>query len=197
VTPFVSNPSHLRTIVPRTGQQQPQSGLPATLSAHDPFPSPQLSGQYSGSSPIIPVGLSDKELARMRAETLQAQLAAAPAELDGSGSQLPPVPVGLSAKELARMRAETLQPHPAVASSPVSDESVSRPQSPAPPSPVVATEPSATPSSPHILRTLQLQFERMRREIQQLRAERSGSEAPPSYAEREASHHSGGPGMQS
>jgi len=94
------------------------------------------------------------------------------------------------------MRAETLQSQPAVTSPvlPVLDETGPQPQSP-PPSPVVATERSATTSTPLILRTLQSQFDRMRREVQQLRAERAGYEAPPSYAEREASHRSGG--MQS
>jgi hypothetical protein len=194
VTPFVPNRLRItnRDSMPRTERQQPQPGLPGTVSIHDPFLLPQLSGQYSHSSPGVPVGLSDKELAQMRAETLYSQLAAAP---DESGSQLPSIPVGLSAKELAHMRAETLQPHPAVSSPvlPVLDESGPRSQSPGPPpSPVLATEHSATTSPPLILRTLQSQFDRMWREIQQLRAERAGFEAPPSYAEPEASHRSGG-----
>ena len=204
VTPFISNRLRInnRHSMPRTERQQPQSGLvPAsgTVSVHDPFPSPELSGQYSHSSPVVPIGLSDKELAQMRAEILRSQPAAgqAPEALDASGSQLPSIPIGLSAKELARMRAEALQSRPAV-TSPVLDESRPRSQPPRPPaSPVVATERSAATSAPLIFRTIQSQFDLVWREIQQLqvRAERAGpagSEAPPSYAEREASHRSGG-----
>jgi hypothetical protein len=141
----------------------------------------------------------------MRAEILHSQLAADPAALDETGSQLPSILIGLSSKELARMRAEALQSRPAV-TSPVLDESRPQSQPPSPPSspvvatersapqssPVVETERSAATSTPLIFRTIQSQVDRMWREIQQLRAERAGSEAPPSYAEREASHRSGG-----
>jgi hypothetical protein len=92
----------------------------------------------------------------------------------------PFVPVGLSAKELAQMRAETLRPQPAITPR-VSGESHSQ----LPPSPVATTPQSVTTSSP-IIQTVQPQFDRIWHEIQQLRAERFGSEPPPSYAEGDA-----------
>jgi len=95
-------------------------------------------------------------------------------------------PIGLSAKELARIRAETLHSRPAV-THPESDES----PSPPPSLPVATTEQRAMTSSP-MFRTLQSQVDRLWREMRQLRAERSDSEAPPTYAESEVSHHSGG-----
>ncbi len=145
ITPFIL--PHLDAIrgdpVHRMERQQQQSGHPEAAvmnaGADDPVSSSLPSGQYSQSFPFFPVGLSAKELARMRAETLHPQSAITP---------------------------------------PVPDETHSQP----PPSPVATTLQRVTTSSP-IIRTVQSQFDRIWREIQQLRAERFGSEAPPSYAE--------------
>jgi hypothetical protein len=106
------------------------------------------------------------------------------ADADGPSSSTDPatyprlspfVPAGLSAKMLARMRAETLRPQtPNVP--PTADASMSRSPSPS----VPATERRAA-ASPPMFRTVQGQFDRLWREIQQLRAEIFNSEAPPSY----------------
>jgi len=146
VTPFVSSRPEITHGDPMTGTgwQQPQSGLPATVATD--------ADAYSSSS--------------------------------GLHSQSPTsVPVGLSAKELARMRAENLRSRPAIGTIPVPSQS--------PSSPAMATEQRESSTSPPLFRTLQSQVDRLWREMRQLRAERSGSEAPPSYAEHDASHHGG------
>jgi hypothetical protein len=142
VTPFVSSYPAITHEHPMTWTewQQAQSGLPATVATD--------ADAYSSSS--------------------------------GLHSQSPtPVPVGLSAKELARMRAENLRPRPAIDAITV-----------APSLPATATEQSHSSTSPSLFRTLQSQVDRLWREIRQLQVraetpERSGSEAPPSYAEHD------------
>jgi len=78
---------------------------------------------------------------------------------------------------LARMRAETLHPRP-LYRPPTSD--VSGSQSPPPSVPAIERR-AAT--SPPMFRTMHARFDRLWREMQQLRAEVFDSEAPPSYAE--------------
>ena len=89
----------------------------------------------------------------------------------------PSIPIGLSAKILARMRTETLRPWPLYLP-PTLDASGS--QSPPPSVPAIGRRAAA--ASP-MFRTVHAQFDRLWREIQQLRAEVFNSEAPPSYAE--------------
>ena len=157
VTPFVSSRHEITHGDPMTGTgwQQPQSGLPATVvtdaDVHDPYSSP--SGLHSQSPASVPVGLSDKGLARIRAENLRSQPA------------IHTITVAL----------------PGDAS-----------RSPSPSLPATATEQRGSPTSQPLFRTLQSQVDRLWREMRQLRAERLGSEAPPSYAEHDASHHGGG-----
>jgi len=80
---------------------------------------------------------------------------------------------GLSAKAIARMRAAALSARSAI----IRTESD-------PSEPVAIGEQNAPgPTSP--LLTLQTQFDGLRREMRELRAERFASEAPPSYAEGE------------
>jgi len=142
----------------------------------------------------------EDSMPRMEGQQLQSGLpgtVAAYADAHGALPSPPPsshsVPIGLSAKELARMRAEALTSQPAEAgvTPPASDSDETESQTPSSESPVSAAERSAATSLP-IFRTMQSQFDRVLREIQRLRAERSEAEAPPSYAEREASHRSGG-----
>jgi hypothetical protein len=87
----------------------------------------------------------------------------------------------LSAKAIARMRAAALSARSAIIRT-ESNESVSQ----SPSEPVAIGEQGAPTSS---LLTLQTQFDGLRREMQELRAERfaseAPSEAPPSYAEGE------------
>jgi len=157
VTPFVSSRPEMTHGDPMTGTvwQQPQSGLPATVAtdadAHDPYSS--RPGLHSQSPASIPVGLSDKELARMRAENQLSRPAIDTVTVDlpgdASGSQSPSFPA-------------------------------------------TVTEQRGSPTSLPLFRTLQSQVDRLWREMRQLRAERLGSEAPPSYAEHDASHHGGG-----
>jgi len=157
VTPFVPNRPEMTHGNPmtRTVWQQPHSGLSATVAtdgdAHDPYSSP--SGLHSQLPTSVPVGLSDKELARMRAENLPSRPASIDAITvnllgDANGSQYPSFPAP-------------------------------------------ATEPRGSPTSVPLFRTLQSQVDRLWREMRQLRAERLGSEAPPSYAEQDASQHGG------
>jgi hypothetical protein len=153
VTPFVSSHHDIAHGDPMTGTgwHRPQSGLPATADAHDPYSSP--SGLHPQSPASVPVGLSDKGLARIRAETLRSQPA------------IHTITVALPGD-------------------------VSRSQSPS--IPATATEQRGPPTSQPLFRTLQSQVDRLWREMRQLRAERLGSEAPPSYAENDVSHHDGG-----
>jgi len=128
------------------GLRQPQSGSPgavgANADANGPSSSSTHSATYSRLFPFVPIGLSAKMLARMRAETLRPQLPDSPPTLDVSGP---------------------------------------RSQSPSAP----ATERRAA-ASPPMFRTVHAQFDRLWREIQQLRAEIFNSEAPPSYGEGNA-----------
>jgi hypothetical protein len=141
--------------MPRMVGQQLRSGLPGTAVAnantHGPLPSPPPSGPPSDS-----------------------------------------VPIGLSAKELARMRAEALTSRPTEAvvapPDPVLDSDDNELQIPS--SSVSAAERSATTLP--IFRTIQSQFDRLLHEMQRLRPERSETEAPPGYVERDVSHRSGG-----
>jgi len=123
------------------GLQQPQSGSPEAVGANadaDGPPSSIHPASYSTLSPFVPVGLSAKMLARMRAETLRPQPPDFPPTSDVSGSPSP--------------------------------------------SPSVPTIERTAATSPPMFRTVQGQFDRLWREIQQLRAEIFNSEAPPSYA---------------
>jgi hypothetical protein len=96
--------------------------------------------------------------------------------------QIDPIAIGLSAKELAQLRAATSPAQPTI-TPPVLDES--RLQSAfSPPVATTASEQRLMTSSPS-LPPVQSQLDRMWREIQQLRAERLGSEAPPSYDSEE------------
>ena len=156
VTPFVS--SHEMTHggpMTRTGWDQPQSGLSATAvtyaDAHDPYSAP--SGLHPQPPGSVPVGLSDKGLARIRAENLRSEPA------------IHTITVALPGD-------------------------ASRSQSPS--IPATPTEQRGPPTSQPLFRTLQSQVDRLWREMRQLRAERLGSEAPPSYAENDVSHHDGG-----
>ena len=158
VTPFVPSSPEMthRDPMAVSGWQRPQSGpLPTVATNPDPH--------YPPSSP------------------------------PGLHSQSPvSVPVGLSAKELARMRAENLPSRHAIntiAETPLGDASGSQ----SPSLPATTTEQREMPTSVPLFRTLQSQVDRLWREMRQLRAERlEGSEAPPSYAENDASHHNGG-----
>jgi hypothetical protein len=99
VTPFVSSRPEMthRDPMTRTGWQQPQHWLPGTVArgagAHDQYSSPFVI--HSQSSTSVPIGMSDKELARMRAENLPSRQAidatAVTLADDASGSQSPVV----------------------------------------------------------------------------------------------------------
>ena len=92
------------------------------------------------------------------------------------------------------MRAENLPSRPAFDATAVTlpgGTSGSQPPS----VPATTIEQREMPTSVPLFRPLQSQVDRIWREIRQLqvRAERlGGSEAPPSYAENDASHHGGG-----
>lgn len=79
------------------GLQQPQTGSPeaagANADANGPSSSSTYPATYSRLFPFIPIGLSAKMLARMRAETLRPRLQYHPPPLDVSGSRSPPPPV--------------------------------------------------------------------------------------------------------
>ena len=157
VTPFVSSRPEMtrRDSVAGTVWQQPQSGLPATVAmgadGHDPYSSP--AGLHSQLLASLPVGLSDKELARMRVENTHSRPA-----------------INTTAMALPGDANESQSPSLLA----------------------TTTERREMPTSQPLFRTLQSQVDRIWREITQLRAERlGGSEAPPSYAENDASHHGG------
>jgi hypothetical protein len=101
------------------------------------------------------------------------------------------IPTGLSAKELARIRAQRLST-PRAVTPPTRDShhDDSVPAVPQTPSSPVAAEQSAPTSLP-VFRTMQSQVDRLWGEIQQLRAERSDVEAPPSYVSHDVVHHGG------
>ncbi len=75
------------------GLQQPQSGSPEAVGANAGADGPSSSSThpaaYSRSFPFVPIGLSAKMLARMRAETLRPQPPDLPPTLDASGSRSP------------------------------------------------------------------------------------------------------------
>ncbi|KAH8997962.1 hypothetical protein EDB92DRAFT_2111814 [Lactarius akahatsu] len=85
-----------------------------------------------------------------------------------------PVPVGLSSKELARMRSTAMRSPPTHT---WSSPSGSQPSNP--PTTISTAERSSTTTPPPETRRLQTEMESLRREVQELRAERF--EAPPSY----------------
>ncbi|KAH9021641.1 hypothetical protein EDB84DRAFT_1580790 [Lactarius hengduanensis] len=85
-----------------------------------------------------------------------------------------PAPVGLSSKELARLRSTAMRSPPThTGSSP----SGSQPSNP--PTTISTAERSSTTTPPLETRRLQTEMETLRREVEELRAERF--EAPPSY----------------
>ena len=156
VTPFVSSRPDMTPGNPmaRTGLQQPW--LPATVvrgaDIHDQYFSPFFIHLQSPTSVLV--GLSDKELARIRAENLPSRRA-----IDATAVTLP--------GDASRSQFQSL--------------------------PATTIEQREMPTSVPLFRTFQSQVDRIWREIRQLRAERlGGSEAPPSYAENDVSHHGGG-----
>jgi hypothetical protein len=122
----------------------------------------------------VPVGLSDKELAQMRADALTSQQ---PDNPRGSTLNVPSVPIGLSDKELARMRAGAFtsqQPD----NPRDSTLNVPRPMSSPTPTAVAETGGAASPfDRPHS------EIESLRREMErsQVQAEELVLTAPPSY----------------
>jgi len=130
--------------------------------------SPERSSSPSFSS--APIGLSDKELARLRAETLRPQHI----HTEGESS----APIGLSDKELARLRAETLRSQHTHTEEGLDE---SQPESVAVPDVIPERRPTIpppeTPGLRSIVQTLQI-------EVQRLREERF--DAPPSYADDDA-----------
>ncbi|KAH9171796.1 hypothetical protein EDB89DRAFT_2096462 [Lactarius sanguifluus] len=85
-----------------------------------------------------------------------------------------PVPVGMSSKELARLRSMAIRSQPTHT---WSSPSGSQPSNP--PTTISTAERSSTATPPPETRRLQTEMESLRREVQELRAERF--EAPPSY----------------
>jgi hypothetical protein len=142
----------------------------------DPSHQPELRQSRSGS--INP--------AEMAANAEADSLPSSPLHSDFNSQPLQFVPVGLSAKELAQMRAGNLRAQAAQPTTPsVLDES-RPPSGVSSPAPVATTEQRLGTSSTALL-TVQSQLDRIWREIQQLRAERLGSEAPPSYGDNRQS----------
>ncbi|KAI9459212.1 hypothetical protein BJY52DRAFT_1211943 [Lactarius psammicola] len=124
----------------------------------------------------VPVGLTSKELARLRSAAMRSP-PTTHAQLSSSGSppsqSAPPVPVGLTDKELARLRSAALQSTPITHAR--SSSSGSHPTD----SPTINTaEGSGATPAPETW-SLQSVVESLLREMQELRAERF--EAPPSY----------------
>ena len=196
---------------PRQALQDSQSGQPEGVSGafdvHEPPLSPLLPLRRppSPSMSSAPIGLSAKELARLRAETLpspsreviQASQSGQPegvsVAIDVNEAPLPPLlplqrppslstssaPIDLSDGELARLRAETLRPLQIS----VHNEST-EPQLEPVTAPAVTADPepgqdAAIPSSD--TRELRSVVESLQREVQRLRTERF--DAPPSYTE--------------
>jgi hypothetical protein len=140
----------------------------------------------------VPVGLSDKEIARLRAEALRSpqppnfpvpalnmSQSASPLNAVTESSESPydtrRVPVGLSDKEIARLRAEALR-SPQPPNFQVSALNMFQSTSPL----NVVTE---SGESPYDTRRLHSEFESLRREVERLREEGFVIGAPPSYAE--------------
>jgi len=187
----------------RTPDPVQVAGAANVHESHTASPSQRLS---SPSLLSVPTGLSAKELARLRAETLPSTsrevLQDPQAGQPGGVSVLadvyelplapllpqrrPPspsissVPIGLSAKELARLRGETLRSQQI----PVHDESI-EPQFEPVPVPVIVTTDSESEQDTAIplpeTRELLSAVESLQREVQRLREERF--DAPPSYTE--------------
>ena len=137
LTPFVLTHLGQNDQVSWMGLQRQQFGSPDAVGANADPDGPSLSTHsvtYSSSFPSVPVGLSAKVLAHMRAETSRLRPLPCPPALDVSGSQS----LRLS---------------------------------------VPAIEQAAT-ASPSMFQTIQAQFDRLRRKMQQLRAEIFNSEAP-------------------
>ena len=84
-----------RDSVHRNGQQQPQSGPPE---AGSPCSSSSYSSPSSQSFPPFPIGLSAKELARIRAETLPSHPALTHPVLDQTRPQTPSFPVAATVR---------------------------------------------------------------------------------------------------
>jgi len=87
------------------GLQQPQSGSPGVVGANADANGPSSSSAHSATYlrlfPFVPIGLSAKVLARMRAETLRPQLPDSPPTLDVSGLQSPSPSVPASERRAA------------------------------------------------------------------------------------------------
>ena len=213
VTPSGSTPLRttrwepIRRVVFRDSQSRTPdpvqvAGAANVHESHPASPSQRLS---SPSLSSIPIGLSAKELARLRAETLPAAsrevlqdpqagqpggvsvvadvheppLAPLSPQRRPPSPSISSVPIGLSAKELARLRAETLRSQQI----PVHNESI-EPQFEPATVPVVTTDSESEqdttiPSSE--TRELRSAVESLQRQVQRLRAERF--DAPPSYTE--------------
>ena len=124
--------------------------------------------------------------AEMAANAEADSLPSSPLQSDFNSQSFQFVPVGLSAKALARMRAGNLRAQPTIGVTPPVSSDESRPPSVSLPVPVATTEQRPAISST-VLPTVQSQLDRIWREIQQLRAERLGSEAPPSYGDNRQS----------
>jgi hypothetical protein len=147
--------------------------LSATPSTPIPLPQPGAP---------VPVGLSDKEIARLRAQSRNLGDSSsnvfqstssldAPIPLPQPGA---PVPVGLSDKEIARLRAQSrnLGDSPEASSSDVLQSTSS---------PTAVSEPREAPIDP---RRLHSEVENLvRQEMDRLRAQGLVIEAPPSYTE--------------
>jgi len=99
LTPFLL--THLgathRDSAHRNGREPPRSGSPeaatANADADNPSPSSPRSSLFSQSSQFLPIGLSAKALARMRAETLGPQPAPTHPVLDQTRPQTRSLPV--------------------------------------------------------------------------------------------------------
>ncbi len=121
----------------------------------------------------VPVGLTSKELAQLRSAAMRSPPTTHPWS-SSSGSppsqSVAPVPVGLTGKELARLRSAALRSPPTTHARTSSSESHP---------PIISTAEGSTSTPAPETRRLQSEVESLRREMQELRAERF--EAPPSY----------------
>ena len=154
--------------------RQNRYSLPSPPPAVHPLPRPVAP---------VPVGLSDKEIARLRAQSQPPQ--SPPPAVHPLPQPVAPVPVGLSAKEIARLRAQTLGSRQSQSRS-----TLDVPQAEASTSSAnAATGSGEASSSSYDPRRLHSEVESLRREMEQLReierlrAEGLVIEAPPSYTE--------------
>ena len=136
----------------------------------------------------VPVGLSGKELARIRAEALASGSTEDPeGEMVAlnhlSSDYSSPVPVGLSSKELARLRAEALTSGPQRQSNESGPSAPNMSRSTSSPANVVSE--SGREDPPIDTRRLHSEVESLRREMERLRAEGViiVEGAPPSYTD--------------